>query len=108
MRLAGQADWPRLSHLPVGSRWVLATTNLFATTPNPSLERTRVGEAGGAQGMTSALAAKALTDTVFDGEKLTRPVTSSFAQWAYLGALLSYVLLAAIWLLHALRHRARH
>lgn len=60
---------------------------------------------GGPQDMSFALAAKSLIETVFDGEKLSRPVSSSIAQVAYLIALLSYGLLAVVWLFHVVRRR---
>ncbi|KQB58283.1 MULTISPECIES: hypothetical protein [Acidovorax] len=62
---------------------------------------------GGPQGMSFALAAKALMETVFDVKKISRPVSSPIAQVAYLIALLSHVLLAVVWLFHVVRRRGR-
>lgn len=62
---------------------------------------------GGPGDMSLTLAAKALLETVFDGENLSRPVASPMAQGAYLIALLSYAWLALVWLAHALRRRGR-
>lgn len=57
--------------------------------------------------MSFALAAKSLMETVFDGEKISHPVSSSIAQVAYLIALLSYVLLVVVWLFHVVWRRGR-